>query len=70
MQTEAARGEWLAAAETARPSERRRPRVEPARAERATGRVALAAVLALALVCAGVLAAAVAVAPRVYTPLF
>ena len=70
MQTEAARGEWFVGVGPARPSERRRPRVEHARAEAVTGRLALAVVLALGLVGAGVLAAAVAVAPMVYTPLF
>jgi hypothetical protein len=70
MQTEAARGEWFVGVEPAGPSERSRPRVERARGELATGRAALAAVLALWLFGAGVLAAAVAIVPSVYTPLF
>jgi hypothetical protein len=68
MQTEAVRGEWLVEVQPALPT--RRGRRRPLAQARAPGRSAIGAVLALAFFAAGVLAAAVALAPIVYTPLF
>lgn len=69
MQT--ARGDWFVGAGAA-PAQVARHRIERARTSRreAPGRAALAAVLALSLLGSGVLAGAIAVVSRVYTPLF